>query len=213
MGISAPEMIGILGGSFDPVHDGHLHIANAALERLGLDQVHCMPCANPVHRDPLLATARQRIDMLELAIADQPRIVLNRVEIERGGPSYTVDSLRRIGLETRAVLVLLMGGDAFNGFAGWRQPDEILSLAHIAVCRRPGSEIDERLYAENRVSSVEQMRERNSGAILILDVDAPPCSSSSVRAALAEGRVPRLCLHPEVRAYIERHRLYRGASV
>lgn len=213
MGISAPEMIGILGGSFDPVHDGHLHIANAALERLGLDQVHCMPCATPVHRGPLQATTRQRVKMLELALAGQPRIVLNRVEIDRGGPSYTVDSLRRISLESGARLVLLMGGDAFNGFAGWRQPDEILRLAHIAVCRRPGSDIDARLYVENRVAGVEELREHEAGAILILDVDAPPCSSTSVRAALAEGRLPRQCLHPEVCAYIEARQLYRGASV
>lgn len=206
-------MIGILGGTFDPVHDGHLHVAAEVLRRLELDQVHFMPCGTPVHREPPRATLRQRIDMLELALSGESRMVLNRVEINREGPSYTVDSLREIARETGARLVLLMGGDAFNGFADWRQPDEILRLANIVVCRRPGIDIDDRLYAENRIDSVQQLHQHDAGAILILDIDAPPCSSSSLRAALAEGRQVRQCLHPEVAAYIEARQLYRNTGV
>lgn len=203
-------MIGILGGTFDPVHNGHLHIAREALRRLRLDHVQLMPCALPVHRGAPGASARQRCEMLELALADEPRMVLNRLEIDRGGPSYTVESLREIVRQSGARLVLLMGGDAFNGFGSWKAPDEILRLANIAVCHRPGVGVDTGLFAGNRVTSADELEASRAGAILVLEVDAPDCSSSSVRETLAEGRLPRQCLHPGVAAFIEKHQLYRS---
>ena len=203
-------MIGILGGTFDPVHNGHLHIAREALRRLRLDHVQFMPCALPVHRGTPGASARQRCEMLELALADEPRMVLNRLEIDRGGPSYTVDSLREIARHSGARLVLLMGGDAFNGFDSWKAPDEILRLANIAVCHRPGVGVDADLFADNRVISADELEASRAGAILVLEVDAPDCSSSSVRGTLAQGQLPRRCLHPGVAAFIEKHQLYRS---
>ena len=89
-------MIGILGGTFDPIHLGHLHIASQVATRLDLQQIQFMPCAQPVHRDGPRASAAQRCCMIELAIDDQPAFVLNTLEVERGGPSYSIDSLREI---------------------------------------------------------------------------------------------------------------------
>lgn len=205
-------MIGILGGTFDPIHNGHLHIATEAAARLRLQQVQFMPCALPVHRDQPHATARQRCDMIQQVLAEHRDFVLNTLEVERAGPSYMIDSLREIRRGSNAPLLLLLGSDAFNGFGKWKQPRDILELAHIVVCLRPGISIDQSLFPENRVDSVRQLSRQSAGAILLLEVDAPDCSSSAVRAALASGDIPRQWLHPGVADYIQEHHLYRRSG-
>lgn len=202
-------MIGILGGTFDPIHNGHLHIATQSAARLQLEQLQFMPCALPVHRDRPHASAQQRCDMIELALAEHRDFSLNTLEIERDGPSYMVDSLRHIRRRNTSALMLILGTDAFNGFAGWKQPREILELAHLLVCLRPGVSVDQNLFAENRIDSAQQFSQQQAGAILLLEVDAIDCSSSEVRAALACGDVPHHWLHPRVADYIETHHLYR----
>jgi len=162
-----------------------------------------------VHRESPRATAAQRCEMIELALAGETRMRLNRLEIERGGPSYTVDSLREIRRNDDRVPVLLLGVDAFNGFAGWKAPEEILQLANLAVCLRPGIEVDRGLYAGRRVDSAAALAERCAGAILMLEVDAPDCASSSLREAFDAGHFPLRCLHPGVAEYIRNQHLYR----
>jgi len=201
-------MIGIFGGTFDPIHNGHLHIARSVLSLLNLQQMQFVPCARPVHRDSPRATAEQRCAMIELAIADEPRMRLNRLEIERGGLSYTVDSLRELHRSGETSLVLLLGADAFNGFSSWKAPAEILELANLAVCIRPTVEVDPELYAGARVDSAEALAASAAGAILLLEVDAPDCSSSSLRATIGAGR-PSPCLPAEVADYIDKQHLYR----
>ena len=201
-------MIGIFGGTFDPIHNGHLHIARSVLSLLNLQQLQFVPCARPVHRDPPRATAAQRCRMIELALAGEPRMRLNRLEIERGGFSYTVDSLREIRRTEDASLVLLLGADAFNGLASWESPTKILELANLVVCLRPAVEVSPDLYAESRVDSVEALGASRAGAILLLEVDAPDCSSSALRAGLAAGRQSP-CLPAAVADYIRQQHLYR----
>ncbi len=201
-------MIGILGGTFDPIHNGHLHIASQVQQRLELEQLQFMPCALPVHRGAPRATAAERCRMIELALADFPRFVLNRLEIEREGPSYTIDSLREIRRHQPMQLALLLGSDAFNGFGSWKQPRQILELAHLVVCARPGIEIDDRLFADHRADSIDELLRADSGRILLLEVDAPDCSSSEVRAALERGEIPRRWLPAAVADYIETRHLY-----
>jgi nicotinate-nucleotide adenylyltransferase len=205
-------MIGILGGTFDPIHNGHLHIASQTASRLPLEQLQFMPCAMPVHRDQPHASARQRCDMIELALAGYRDFELNSLEVDRDGPSYMVDSLRQIRNRNATALLLILGGDAFNGFGGWKQPREILGLCHLAVCMRPGVSVDPELFAENRVDSARQLSRCETGAILLLEVDAIDCSSSAVREALASGDVPRHWLHRDVADYIETHHLYRRSG-
>ncbi len=202
-------MIGILGGTFDPIHNGHLHIASQVHRRLELEQVQFMPCAQPVHRDRPRASARQRCRMINLALEQNPEFVLNPVEIDREGPSFTVDSLREIRDHQPLQLVLVLGSDAFNGFAGWRQPRRILELSHLVVCIRPGIDTDPGIFAERRVDSIAELLRHDSGRILLLEVDAPDCSSSQVRAALAQGEIPRCWLPAAVADYIETHQLYQ----
>ncbi len=205
-------MIGILGGTFDPIHNGHLHIATQTASRLQLEQLQFMPCALPVHRDRPHASAQQRCEMIELALAEYPDFDLNTLEIDRDGPSYMVDSLRQIRLQNDATLLLILGSDAFNGFAGWKQPLEILELVHLAVCLRPGASIDQNLFAMNRIDNAQQFTQRPAGAILLLEVDAIDCSSSAARTALGSGDIPRQWLHPRVADYIETHHIYRRSG-
>jgi nicotinate-nucleotide adenylyltransferase len=207
-------MIGILGGTFDPIHLGHLHIASQVMARLGLQQLQFMPCAQPVHRDGPHASAAQRCSMIELAIDDQPEFVLNTLEVERGGPSYSIDSLREIWRQNRRrqntqSLVLILGADAFNGFANWKSPDQILEIAHLVVCGRPGFEIDNAIFGDHRVETCAEIGSSHAGGILALTVDAIDCSSSGVRTALEMGNTPRQYLTTKVADYIDEHHLYR----
>ena len=207
-------MIGIFGGTFDPIHLGHLHIASQVTTRLGLQQLQFMPCAQPVHRDRPQASAAQRCSMIELAIEEQPAFVLNSLELQRGGPSYSVDSLREIWRQNRQRqttqrLVLILGADTFNDFANWKSPEEILELAHLVVCGRPGFEIDNAIFGDHRVEASGELTSRHAGGILALAVDAIDCSSSRVRRALEMGKTPRHYLTTKVADYIDEHNLYR----
>jgi len=201
-------MIGIFGGTFDPIHNGHLHIARSVLSLLKLQQLQFLPCAQPVHRQAPRAAAEQRCAMIEIALGNEPGMRLNRLEIERGGFSYTVDSLREIRRADDSPLVLLLGADAFNGFAAWKTPAEILALANLVVCLRPAVEIDPGIYPGHRVESAAALCASAAGAILLLEVSAPDCSSSALRAALGAGR-PSPCLPAEIADYIRQQHLYR----
>jgi nicotinate-nucleotide adenylyltransferase len=202
-------MIGILGGTFDPIHEGHFHIATQVLTRLGLEQVQFMPCALPVHRDEPHASTTDRCAMIELMIAGETAFALNTLELDRGGSSYTFDSLREIRRQTDATLVLVLGADAFNDFASWKLPHEILKIAHLVVCHRPGYEVGAHTFNDYLASSSGVLAEQSAGAILLLEVDAIDCSSSEVRAALAQGDTTGQCLRPVVADYIDKHDLYR----
>ena len=202
-------MIGILGGTFDPIHLGHLHIARQVTTRLGLQQLQFMPCAQPVHRDGPRASAAQRCSMIELAIEEQPAFVLNTLEVERGGPSYSIDSLRAFHRQNTQSLVLILGADAFNGFANWKSPEQILEIAHLVVCGRPGFEIDNAIFGDHRVETCGEIASSHAGGILALTVDAIDCSSSGVRTALEMGNTPRQYLTTKVADYIDEHNLYR----
>ena len=202
-------MIGILGGTFDPIHLGHLHIANQVVERLGLDELQLMPCARPVHRDHPQASAEQRCDMIRLAIATRPHLFLNTMELERDGPSYTVDSLRQLKAQTESNYLLVLGADAFNGFAGWHESREILRLAHLVICGRPGFRLDWGDFACHRIDHASQLGVSEAGAILPLEVDAIDCSSSELRRQLQGGSAAFEYLPPGVADYIQHHHLYR----
>ena len=207
----ASTLTGILGGTFDPVHRGHLHVAAQVLERLDLAELQFLPCAEPVHRGRPCASAEHRCRMLELATAAEPRFVVNPLELERGGPSYSVDSLRmlRAAGDDGPGLALILGSDAFNGFASWKDPDGILELAHLVVCLRPGAAIDPGLYPQRRANAADALRAHRSGLILALEIEANHCSSTSLRDSIAAGLPTGDCLVNEVADYIRTNQLYR----
>lgn len=208
-------MIGVLGGTFDPIHYGHLRIALDAMEALGLEQVRFLPLNQAVHRDQPRAGAEQRLAMARLAIDGQAGFELDNSECRRPGPSYMLDSLRelrrRLG-DPR--LVLLLGSDAFQGFLAWREPLGVLGLCHLAVLGRPGYRLPETgelgaLVAGHGVTDAQELRRYPSGRILLQPVTQLEISASDIRARIAAGRSPRYLLPEAVLGLIERESLYR----
>ena len=187
---------GLLGGSFDPVHHGHLIAAGRAAEALGLDRVLFVPCARQPLKDRApVATAAHRRAMLELALAGEPRFALETVELDRpgGGPSYTVDTLRELGARRPGErLVLLLGADAAATLPGWRSVDEVVRLAEVAALTRPGAP--------------------EPASRLVRHVVATPAieiSASEIRARCLAGKSIRYLVPDSVAAYIAERRLYR----
>lgn len=183
--------LGVFGGTFDPVHHGHLAIALAAVESLALDRVVFVPARrSPLKVDVPTASEADRLAMLERAIADEPRFECSRLELERPGPSYTVDTLE--ALSARGTLFLILGGDAVRDLDRWKEPDRIRRLATLVVARRPGSD----------VSQVP-------GTIL-LDAPLTDISARELRARTARGRSLRYLVPDGVWHYIEDRGLYRA---
>lgn len=204
---------GILGGTFDPVHLGHISLAQQAQTSLNLEQIQFLPCAIPVHRNQPVAGAEHRLSMLKQATAGRENWQVNTVELDRDGPSYMVDSLRLIRtVQTQESLVLLLGVDAFNAFNRWKSPDEILTLCHLAVCRRPGMEADSGIFSSQHTDDAELIHKRTGGHILFLDIDENHCSSTAVRQALSQKQSVSDCLSPKVVEYIHQHQLYEVNS-
>src|SRR5690606_23896384 len=157
------SLVGVFGGTFDPVHVGHLRIALELLERTGLREVRFVPAARPPHRAAPETPAAVRLSMLEAAVAGEPRFIVDRRELDRPGPSYTVDTLESLAEDfPDATLCLLLGMDAFAGLPGWHRWTALLELAHIVVADRPGSRVPEdgelgRLARERRTSSAAEL--------------------------------------------------------
>ena len=203
------NMIGIFGGTFDPIHAGHMQIAEQVESSLSLDEIHFLPCAIPVHRDTPKVSDAQRVQMIELAIAGSRKFRLNHLELDRGGKSYMVDTLRKIKEQRKnETIILILGSDAFNQFRGWKSPDEILQLAHIVVCKRPGVELDRSIYANHWVKSLQELKSHAGACILPLEIDENSCSSTHVRKLLLERNQADRCLAPAVYQFILRNHLY-----
>ena len=183
--------IGVFGGTFDPVHVGHLAIALAALESVPLDRVLFVPVRrSPLKdRDPLASTA-DRVAMLETAIASEPRFALSRAELEREGVSYTVDTLE--ALRPQGELFLILGSDALADLARWRAPDRIRELATILVAARPGAPEPDAMHGARTFDAPR------------LDI-----SSRELRARAARGMSLRYLVPDAVWEHIKRHGLYR----
>ncbi|HSE11565.1 MAG TPA: nicotinate-nucleotide adenylyltransferase [Rudaea sp.] len=189
--------IAILGGTFDPVHNGHLRVAWEAGEALDAD-VRLMPAHVPPHRAQPVATAAQRVALLRVALSGQSRLQLDERELRRSQPSYTVDSLREMRAEFGPArsLILLIGADAFAGLTTWHEWRALFGLAHIAVLTRPahGLSMPSELEAEiapRRAAAHEELHASAAGRVLGLPVTPLEISASAVRALLAEGREPR----------------------
>lgn len=219
--------IGVLGGTFDPIHLGHLALAETARRVLSLDQVLLLPSRLPPHRIPEpSASPFHRFAMSALAAADRPGLLASDVELRRDGFSYTADTLRALHADGHTALGLyfLIGADAFAEIASWREYPAVLELSHFVVCARPGAplsvipagspDVAQRLV--ERIDDPRAGRDRPGGdagclpgtRIYLLDVDTPAVSSTVVRAAARAGRPLAGLVPPEVERYIRRHGLY-----
>jgi nicotinate-nucleotide adenylyltransferase len=204
------------GGTFDPVHCGHLEVARSAAEQLG-DVVHLVPAGDPWHRKPPQLDGPRRALLLDLAIAGDARLAIDRREVRRPGGTYTVDTLRELRAELGEAhpIAALVGADAFRHLATWREWRALPGLAHIVVLTRPGHDLEAlsvELASEldgHWSASVDALRSAPAGRVLALQVPSWPISSTAVRAALACGRPVREWLPGAVADYIAEHGLYR----
>lgn len=202
-------MIGILGGSFDPIHYGHLRTALDVQLALGLDEIRLMPLRDPPHRDALASSAETRLAMVKAAVADEPLFRVDDRELARTGKSYTLDTLLSLREELGdEPLCLLMGTDAFRGFPGWYKPGEILKQAHLVVMQRPGK-VRPEIYPERRVATADALRGSSTGHILFQPVTQLDISATHIRAMLRAGQNPRYLLPDAVLAIIRQQNLYR----
>jgi nicotinate-nucleotide adenylyltransferase len=220
----SPVPLGIFGGTFDPVHLGHLRLAEEAADGLGLAGIRWIPAGQPAHRAqenklPQVSAAH-RLAMVRLAIADNPRFELDPAEIEATGPSYTVPTLERLRLTSdcseQRPLVLLVGADAFAGIPGWHRWEELLTLAHIAVAHRPGFPINTGslppaladIYRQRHSASPTALSEAPAGRIVTFAMTQLDISATQIRTLLAKGRSTRYLLPDAVIAYIQSTFLY-----
>jgi nicotinate-nucleotide adenylyltransferase len=217
---SNPNLIGILGGTFDPVHLGHVALAAAALSQLPLAEVLWLPSGSPGHRGSPMAGARDRLAMLELATAGHARYRIDAAELESNEPTYSVHTLARLRAQLGKTqpLVLLLGSDSFLSLPTWLRWRELFDLAHFAVASRPGHHLGEggtvpELAAEiaRRSARPEQLAASAAGGIVRFDMPPVDISSSAIRAALAAGRDARNLLPASVLAYIRSQHLYLKA--
>jgi nicotinate-nucleotide adenylyltransferase len=214
-----PGRTGVLGGTFDPVHGGHIAAAEAARAALALDQVLFMPSHRPPHRaEKPRASAFHRFAMVSLAVGTHPGFLASDLELERPGLSYTADTLRRLheaGYEA-SQLFFILGTDAFAEIATWRDYPAVLDLAHFVVVARPGQGLEPTkgrvpdLAARMRpaIDGVRDDVEGTRCAVFLVNAVTPDVSSTGIRERAARGASLAGLVPPDVERYIGRHRLY-----
>ncbi len=209
---------GVFGGTFDPIHFGHLRTAFELLQALRLEEVRFIPAGRPPHRDAPLADAELRLAMVRAATADQPGFSVDDRELRRSGPSYSVLTLTELRAEDPVrPLCLLIGMDAFMGLPTWHRWHELLELAHVVVARRPGWSAPAdgtlgELLGHRGTTRVEDLHEHPSGRILVQSVTQLEISSTELRNIVAAGEDPRYLVPDPVRDVIRRTGCYTHPS-
>ncbi len=200
---------GLFGGSFDPVHIGHVETAQSVLQQLKLDKLIFLPAARSPFKQQTNTSEQQRLKMLELAIEGESQLEVDAREFGRPPPSYTVDTLKNLHTDyPNQQWVLIMGLDAWQGFKRWHRPERILELVNIVVMTRPGYARATEGNLGLAVDSTEDLFKHRSGAVLHLTVPSLAISSSQLRQNISAGKAYSQWLSPEVAAYVEENDLY-----
>ncbi len=210
----------MLGGTFDPVHFAHLRLAEEIADAVGLSSVRLIPTGNPPHRGTPRVTGEQRLEMVRLAIAGNPRLQADDREIRRQGVCYTFDTLTELRAELGdRPICLITGADAFSTLTTWHRWEELFELAHIVVAHRPGFSLQQmqsslpgplrKVYLQRLVSSTGLLRRDSAGAIYAREITALDIAATTIRALLAAGASARYLVPDQVLDYIERNRLYK----
>jgi nicotinate-nucleotide adenylyltransferase len=212
--MSARALIGLFGGTFDPVHMGHLRLALELKQHLAMDEMRLIPCHIPPHRQPPIASAQQRAAMAELAVADCADLVVDRLELNNPEPSYSLHTLKalRATLGGEAALCLAMGMDSLASLDKWHGWEELLGLAHLVAVARPGWQLPQAGplsdYVTRHRGTGVALRERPCGSIVIEELSLLPISASAIRNEIARGNSAQFLLPDRVWAYILRNNLY-----
>jgi nicotinate-nucleotide adenylyltransferase len=214
--------LGIFGGTFDPVHYGHLRAADEVRQRLRLDEVRLIPAGDPPHRSAPVATAVHRLAMLKLAAEEFPGLTVDAREVLRTGKSYTVATLAELHDEEPArPLLLVVGVDAFAGLPTWHRWRELFGLAHVVLVTRPGTSVEDALseplrheWNARQTSDAAALESAAAGAILCMSITPQPIAATTIRRALLQGpggiAQIRGLVPAAVLAYIDRNQLYRS---
>ena len=209
--------LGLFGGTFDPIHLGHLRLAETAREALGLARVRLIPAGQPPHRATPGASGEHRLAMARLATADNPAFEVDPAEVAAAQASFTILTLERLRAELGSAqpLVLLLGVDAFLGLPTWRRWTELLDFAHLAIASRPGYTLDAAQMPPALADLVTRHRagpaalgSAPAGAIVTFETVPMAISATDIRARAAAGLSLRYLLPPPVVDYISRHQLY-----
>lgn len=215
------QTIGLLGGTFNPIHFGHLRMAQELAESLSLNAVKFIPSANPPHKPPPQVSAEHRASMVQLAITNNPQFQFDDRELNRTGASYMVDTLEslRSELGDDASLILIMGGDAFTKFNTWHRWQEIIKLCHIALVQRPASGNKEALTKELEIflhnhytEHANDLHDTNAGLVTMQAITPLEISSTAIRQALQLKHSARYLMPESVLRYIAANQLYSAAS-
>jgi nicotinate-nucleotide adenylyltransferase len=203
---AGPPRVGVLGGTFDPVHNGHLHIARELRKALGLERVIWVPAGRPPHKaGQIVSSDRDRLTMLQLALAGSPPDEISTIDLDRAGPSYTADTLELLREHVSpATLVFLMGEDSLRDLPTWHDPERILHTAELAVAGRPG--IDANLDV------LRQAIPALNGRVHLALIDEVPISSSDIRHRVRENRCITGLVPAAVESYIRERGLYTSGS-
>lgn len=197
--MSAPQRIGLFGGTFDPVHFGHLRPALEMAEVYALTALHLMPNHRPAHRDQPTASTRQRIDMLQLATEHLPQLIVDPREALRDEPTYTFDTLSELTAEQPgAQLIFFMGLDAFSAFETWYRWEEIIELANLVIINRPNAVLSD--FASELLQSTPSIEMQSVTQLAI--------SATDIRQRISAGKSVDFLLPERVKQYIVRHKLY-----
>jgi nicotinate-nucleotide adenylyltransferase len=218
--LNAPPLA-LLGGTFDPIHLGHLRLAEELGEVLGLTEVRLLPSGTPPHRPPPVGSASDRLAMVRLAIAGNPRFVLDEHEIHQTAPCYMVDTLTQLRdeLGSERPLTLFLGADAFLGLSTWHDWRRLFELAHLAVAHRPGFDPATwqaampaalvRELEQRRSQSATDLHSTPAGRIFLTETTPLDIAASRIRSLVRTGHSIRYLVPDAVLDYIERHTLYR----
>jgi len=204
-------MIGIYGGTFDPVHYAHLRTALEVKQHFALDEVRLIPCSQPAHRDSPSTTAEMRFDMLQLAIHNREGLLVDRRELDRPGVSYMVDTLKSLASEfSSSPLLLFIGTDAFKGLTAWHQWQQLFDYAHVVVMTRPGYHapaLGEFLVAKLSTDK-EKLKQHKAGYLYFQAVTQLDISATMIRNSINTGLKADFLLPDAVIDYINRNKLY-----
>lgn len=206
--------LGIVGGTFDPIHLGHLHVALSSAQALGLHEIRLIPAANPLLRAPPQATAEQRLAMVKLAIANHPQLTVDDCEIRRDGHSYAIDTLLTLREQFPDIpFYYIIGVEQFSQFTHWHRWQEILETTHLVVTTRAGfkfkpQDVLLKLLKQRQVQDVKELSLTLAGNILLLNIVPLALSATEIRKKIMQGENPEVYLPDEVAAYIKKQQLY-----
>lgn len=219
MRIKSNRLVGVMGGTFNPVHYGHLRMAQELADALKLDEVRFVPSANPPHKSAPEVSATHRAEMVKIAISDNPLFTFDDRELLREGASYTIDTLiaLREALGEKTTICLLLGSDAFMQLNTWHRWQELLNYCHIVLAQRPNSWLNQPKLVENLeallhdhyTEKMTDLAENNAGYIHMQKITALDISSTAIRALFKQGQVPHYLMPELVISYTKQHQLFQ----